>query len=103
MVRYTLLGDDKEVMYRLSAIRQISCFKTVTDEAVLVLADEMRQIYFRGLEYPDKITAIKAEKGRTSMHKWQSRWESSLKGRWTFQLVPDITPLMENKHCELNY
>ena len=48
-------------VYRLSAIRRVSGFRTVSDEAVLVLAkaipidilaDEMRRIYFRRLEYP---------------------------------------------------
>ena len=77
-------------MYRLSAIRQISVFRTVSDEAVLVLAktipidilaDEMRRIYFRRLEYPEQIAAIKAEELMTSIHKWQSRWENSLRGK----------------------
>ena len=57
-----LLGDDKKEklssVYRLSAMRQISDFRTVSDEVVLVsaktisfdiLADKMRWIYFRRL------------------------------------------------------
>ena len=65
-------------VYCLSAFRQISGFRTVSDETVLVLtipidilADDMRWIYFLCLEYPEQIAAIKAEKRRTSMHKWQ--------------------------------
>ena len=93
-------------LYCLIAIRQISGFRIASDEALLVLvktipidilADEMRKIYFRHLEYPAQIAAIKAEERRTSMHKWQSRWESSLKGRRTFRLIPDVTLWMKYK------
>ena len=82
------------------------------DKAVLVLAKtmsinilsyKMRQIYFRRLVHPGQTVAIKAEERRTSMYKRHSRWENSLKGRETFHLVSDITPWMENGHCELNY
>ena len=56
-------------VYRQSAIRQISGFRTVSDEAVLILAktitidilaNEMRRIYFHRLEYPEQIAALKA-------------------------------------------
>ena len=109
------MGTTRRILssvYRLSAIRRVSGFRTVSDEAVLVLAkaipidilaDEMRTIYFHRLEYPGQLAAIKAEERRTSMRKWQSRWESSLKGRWTFRLIPDVTLWMKNNHCELNY
>ena len=68
-------------LYRLRAIRRMSGFRTVSDEAVLVLAkvlakeipinilaDEMRRIYFRHLEYPGQIAAIKAEDRRVPIH-----------------------------------
>ena len=77
------MGTTRRILssvYRLSAIRRVSGLRTVSDEAVLILpieilADEMRRIYFHRLEYPG------AEERRTSMRKWQSRWESSLKER----------------------
>ena len=86
------LGTTRRILssvYCLSAIRLISGFsiQTVFDEAVLVLAktipidilaDEMRRTYFRRLDYPGQIAAIKAEKRKTSMHKWQSRWERAV-------------------------
>ena len=58
-------------VYRLSPIRWISGFRTVYDKAVLVLAniipidilaDEMRRIYLRRLEYPGQITTINDER-----------------------------------------
>ena len=63
-------------MYRLSVIRQISGFRTVSDEAVLILvttipidilADEMRWTYFRRFECPEQIAAIKSEERRSFM------------------------------------
>ena len=67
-------------VYHLSASRRISGFRTVSDEAVLVLAKtipidilagEMKRICHRRLEYPGQITTIKAEEQRTSIRKWQ--------------------------------
>ena len=93
-------------------IEHLSGFRTVSDDAVLVLAktmpidilaDEMRWIYFRRLECPERMATIRVEERKTSMHKWQSRWENSLRGKWTFHLAPYITPWLENEHCELNY
>ena len=60
-------------VYRLSAIREISGFRTMSDEAVLVLgkailldilADKKSRIYFRRLECPEQIAAIKAVRSR---------------------------------------
>ena len=67
-----------------------------------ILADEIGRIYLRRLEYPGEI-AIKAEEQRTSMHKWQSRWKNTLKGRWTFRLILGVTLWVKNEHCELKY
>ena len=40
---------------------------------------------------PWQTPAIKAEKRRTSMCKWQPRWNYSPTGRWTFKFIPNIT------------
>ena len=65
-------------MFRLGAIRQISDFRTASNEAVLLLAktilivllaDEKQADIFRHLKYPEQIASIKAEELRTSMHK----------------------------------
>ena len=95
--RHSPWGGQEEYCPRFTvgcdAIRRIIGFWTVFDEAVLVLAkiiprdilaDEIRRIYIRRLEYPGQITTIKDEERRTSMC-----------------FVPDIT--MKNEHCKLNY
>ena len=55
---------------RVCAIRRLSAFKAVSDEIVLALAktipidilvDELRQVYFRRLEYPGQIADIKTD------------------------------------------
>ena len=67
---------------RCIVIRQLSGFRTVSNEAVLVLAktipvgisaNEMRRIYFHRLECPGQKSAMKVEERRNSMRKWQSR------------------------------
>ena len=84
MVGGTIRGNDKEntVLGVPSKCNQTICgFRAVSDKATLVLAktipidvlaDEMRTIYLRRLEYPGQITTIKEEERRTSMRKWQS-------------------------------
>ena len=79
MVASTLRGATRRILssvYRLCAIRRVSGFRTVSDKAVLVLAktipidilaDEIRRIYFRCLEYPGQLAAIKVEERRTSI------------------------------------
>ena len=37
------------------------------------------------------------------LHKWQSRWETSEKGRWTAKIIPNIKIWTERKHGETNY
>ena len=54
------------------------------------------------------LSTSRVEERKTSMYKWQSRWENCLKGRCTFHFVKFHlakypSPWMENKHCELNY
>lgn len=99
-------------VHRLGAIRVVCGFRTISDEAALVLAgtlpidilaDEMRRTYFRRLENPDQSAIIKTEERQASMGQWQRRWERSTKGRWTFQLLPRIIPWVNRQHGELNF
>ena len=73
------MGKIRRILFSVYRLRQISGFRIVSDEAVLVLvktipidilADEMRRIYLRRLKYMGQIAIIKAEERRTSMHKW---------------------------------
>lgn len=104
-------------VYRLSAIRTIRGYRTISTEAAYVLAgmipidilaDEMARIYRRrasiiGVPETSVLKLIKEEERETSLERWQSRWDSSSKGRWTFKLIPDITTWIERKHGECSY
>ena len=89
MVGSTLRGDDKEEIV-------LGLLSTGTG----IGKDNINEIHSRRLECSKPIAAIKAKVQRTYM---KSRWESSLRERWTFHLAPYIIPWMKNKHCELNY
>ena len=66
------MGTTRRILssaYRLSAVRRVSGFRTVSDEAVValakaipidILADEMRRIYFHRLECPGTIGSYKS-------------------------------------------
>lgn len=104
-------------VYRLSAIRTIRGYRTIsTDAAYLlagmipidILADEMARIYRRktavtGVPERSLLKSIKAEERAISLERWQSRWDSSSKGRWTYKLIPDIRTWIERKHGECSY
>lgn len=44
-----------------------------------------------------RIILVKEERLGT-VHVWQSRWEKSNKGRWTYQLIPKIEIWYKRKH-----
>jgi len=91
-------------VYRLSAIRVICAFRTISDEAALVIAGMI------------PITELALESGTThgaaeqrvsarqrSISRWQARWDNSPKGRWTYRLIPDLATWIGRKHGEVNF
>ena len=101
-------------VYRLSALRTINGFRTISDEAAYViagmmpidiLADEMKRVYDKNrVEENTLETAdIRREENRLSLMQWQQRWDATPKGRWTHRLIPDIEKWISRKHGEVNY
>lgn len=102
-------------VYRLCALRTISGFRTISDEAAFViagmvpidiLADEMLRIYIRRLPHPQDAAAariIKEEERSTSLANWQNRWDRATKGRWTYKLIPKIDVWTSRGHGDCNY
>ncbi|CAD7080109.1 unnamed protein product [Hermetia illucens] len=97
-------------VYRRTALRVCSAFRTVSDDAAFVisgmmpidiLADEMANIYHAKPISP-LLQTKKAERER-SINRWQERWERSGKGRWTHRLIPAIKEWLERRHGEINY
>lgn len=100
--------------YRIAALRAISGFRTISDEAAFVLAgmipidilaDEMSRIYDRrtGGVSPTSIKEIKNEERTISMERWQARWTDSTKGRWTNKLIPVIESWTGRAHGTCDY
>lgn len=99
-------------VYRLSALRVISGYRTISEEAALViagmipmdiLADEMARIYNRKLPDERAMKAVKKEERLTSIAKWQDRWNSTEKGRWTYTLIPIIETWVNRTHGDCDY
>ncbi|XP_015121293.1 uncharacterized protein LOC107044061 [Diachasma alloeum] len=76
-------------VYRLSALRVASAFRTVSNDAVCViagmmpievLAEERRSLFQQKGETSLSPTEIQAEARRKSIERWQLRWSTSLKG-----------------------
>ncbi len=95
-------------VHRLSAIRVISAFRTVSSDAAEVLAS-MVPIDIQGNEFArlyqlsEPSTATKREERTKSITLWQQRWQTSSKGRWTHRLIPDIRPWIDRQHGDLDF
>lgn len=101
-------------VYRRSALRTISGYRTVSDEAAFVisgmipidiLADEMKRVYSRNevSRLPNERRNVKREERSNSLIIWQNRWDVSTKGRWTYRLIPDIATWIRRSQGETNY
>jgi hypothetical protein len=88
---------------RRSALRVASAYRTVSEDAILVLTAtppidllaKERQAVYNGQK--------KVDAKELTMQKWKERWDTSTKGRWTHQLVGNLNAWCERKHGELNY
>lgn len=100
-------------VYRRAALRVARAFRTVSYDAVCVIADmtpiqlmaeERAEIYRRRCDDPstDRHT-IAAEAKMTLMTRWQQIWDASTKGRWTHRLIPDVNVWSKREHREVDY
>lgn len=92
-----------ERVQRGAALRVCSAYRTVSYEAVLVvagvpplklLAKERREVY-EGVG--------KQEAKDRLFRRWQTRWNDSTKGRWTRRLIPNIRAWVERAHGEVSF
>ncbi|XP_046868464.1 uncharacterized protein LOC124460908 [Drosophila willistoni] len=102
-----------ETTYRLAALRVCCGFRTISDDAALViagmtpidlLAHEAQRIYATKMESapnPAELKGVKAAARQESWDAWQLRWTNSIKGRWTFRLIPDLKMWLQRKHGEI--
>jgi len=90
---------------RMMTLRVASAYCTVSTDAALVIAG-IPPIDLLGSEHQTLARnpgARKADCRATLLSEWQSRWISSSKGRWTFNLIPDIRPWVLRSFGETNF
>lgn len=100
-------------VHRLSALRVASAFRTVSEDAVCLiagmlpvdlLAEERKALYRRRKTTKEATTEeLKAEERRNSIRRWQTRWNNSQNGRWTYRLIPEVEVWLNRDHGEVNY
>lgn len=96
-----------ESTYRLMCLRVASAYRTVSGDAVCVLAgmmpigiiirEDAECFELRGVREARRSTRV------ASMAKWQREWDSSPKGRWTYRLLPVISGWVDRRHGELTF
>ncbi len=99
-------------IYRLSALRITSAYRTVSEDAVCViagmlpigvLAEERKSLYQRPGKGSLSPEDLRTEERRNSSRQWQMLWDASTKGRWTHRLIPQIDAWLNQHHREVNY
>lgn len=99
-------------VYRLSALRVASAFRTISEEAVCVitgtlplrvLAEERRALYQRKRSTALSPEELRIEERQNSIGRWQLQWDAAEKGRWTHRLIPRIDIWLNRNHGEVNY
>ncbi|XP_052901358.1 uncharacterized protein LOC128307518 [Anopheles moucheti] len=99
-------------VYRRLAMRVASAYRTISYEAVCVIANMMPLCIileedrknFRQARSGEPLTAaVRAINRAASMEKWQNTWSSATSGRWTFSLIPDVTSWLGRKHGDVNF
>ncbi|GBP31023.1 Putative 115 kDa protein in type-1 retrotransposable element R1DM [Eumeta japonica] len=99
-------------VYRLSALRIASTFRTISQEAVCVisgtlplriLAAERRALYHRKRSTALSAEELSIEKRQNSINRWQLQWNAAAKRRWTHRLIPRIDVWINRSYGEVNY
>lgn len=94
-------------VFRLMAIRVASAYRTISSEAVCViagmipicvtLAEDIECYQRRGTSNVRKTARL------DSMVKWQQEWDNAENGRWTHRLIPNVSTWVNREHGEVNF
>ena len=99
-------------VYRVSALRAISGFRTISEDAecviaglipIDILAMELKKVYLAKRNDADNFKHARISAREESMNSWQRQWDNSRSGRWTFSLIPDIRAWVGRKYGAVNY
>lgn len=96
---------------RTAALRVASAYRTVSEAAVLVisgtipidlLAEERKRAWELKKENNTDSTTTQEIRIQT-LRRWQDRWDTDTKGRWTAKLVPNLDRWYNRKFGEVNF
>lgn len=100
-----------KTLFRLSALRVCSAFRTVSHEASSVIsgimpphiqAPELQRVYERGRNSPLTVEERNEER-RKSIAEWQQEWDIANKGRWTHRLIKNVSEWVNRKHGNTDF
>lgn len=90
-------------VHRMVSLRISRAYRTVSSDALAVIAC----VPPIDLQIKRKLRIINgtpiAVADDELLNSWQSRWEQSDRGRWTFNLIKDIKTWMKKKHGSLSF
>ena len=96
-----------ESTYRLMCLRVACAYRTVSYEAVCVLAGMMpiSIIVKEDVECFDQrdTRGIRNTIRSSSMARWQREWSNNTKGRWTHRLIPELAGWINRRHGEVTF
>lgn len=93
-------------------MRVTSAYRTISLDAVCVIAgmtpitnpiSEDSQCYRGRTGNAQGTRQVRKQMKLESMRRWQEEWDASDKGRWTYQLIPNIEAWVNRKHGEVNF
>lgn len=93
--------------YRLMAMRVVSAYRTISFEAVCVIAGMIPISLV--LEEDNECYVGRSARGvrkrarAETLRKWQQDWDIAVKGRWTHRLIPDLSLWLNRTHGEVNF
>lgn len=106
---WSTAANNKKLLAKLTtvqrrmAIRVCCAYRTVSADAVGILAD-VPPIELLILERTEKYRGIEAATAKANlMQRWQTKWEQSTKGRWTYRLIPNLQIWINRRHKEIDY
>lgn len=98
--------------FRLTAMRVASAYRTISLEAVCVIAGmipigitlaEDNECYRQRTTNTRGMRGVRTEVRDVSIRRWQQEWDNTVKGRWTHGLIPNIWTWLNRRHGEINF
>ncbi|XP_033212214.1 uncharacterized protein LOC117169815 [Belonocnema kinseyi] len=93
-------------LYRIQKVMEIRVYtgsRIILAEGAGVIA-QIPPIEFLAKERKEKYDGIDPKHcAEKLMRRWQGRWTNGKHGHWTWRLIPDIRPWLNQKHGEVNY